>query len=102
MQLGLSVFHDTYENSARAPRYKGKLLEAPELMMEKLRLFYRNEFWLPEQSAMWDPWVKNVQLRRNSVHAFQDCDLGDHGDFLNDVRIYLEFLGEINDRLPYP
>ena len=90
MQLGLSVFHDTYETSARAPRDKGgKPLEAPELMMERLRLFYRDEFWLPEQSARWDPWVQKVQRRRNSVHAFQDRDLGDHADFLNDTRITL-------------
>ncbi len=102
MQLGLTVFHQNYSASDKAPKKKGELVEAPEAMMEQLRVFFRDVFWLPEESKHWDPWVLNVQRRRNAVHSFTDRDLGTHAEFLADVRVYLAFLGAINGRLPYP
>lgn len=103
MQLGLTVFHADYSRSERATRDpKGVITDAPDLMLEKLRIFFRDEFWLPKESANWDPWVQSVQRRRNAVHAFTERDLGTHAEFLADVRTYLTFLAAINDRLPYP
>lgn len=102
MQLGLTVFHQDYSASDDAPRKKGELVEAPDAMMEQLRVFFRDVFWLPAESQQWDSWVLNVQRRRNAVHSFTDRDLGTHAEFLADVRVYLAFLAAINERLPYP
>lgn len=102
MQLGLTVFHREYSASDDAPKRKGKLVEAPDAMMEHLRVFFRDVVWLPAESKRWDAWVLNVQRRRNAVHAFANRDLGTHAEFLADVRVYLPFLSAINDRLPYP
>jgi len=102
MQLGLTVFHADYSRSTRAPRSKGVVTEAPDLMLNTLRIFYRDEFWRLAESARWDKWAESVQQRRNGVHAFAERNLGSHTDFLSDVRTYLEFLAAINNRLPYP
>lgn len=102
MQLGLTVFHQDYSASDDAPKKKGELVEAPDAMMEQLRVFFRDVFWRPAESKRWDSWLLNVQRRRNAVHSFADRDLGTHAEFLADVRVYLAFLAAINERLPYP
>jgi len=43
-----------------------------------------------------------IQQRRNAIHAYKDREIGNHDEFLLDVKTYLKFLRYINERLPYP
>ncbi|MEW5741714.1 MAG: hypothetical protein AB1938_22535, partial [Myxococcota bacterium] len=96
MQLLLSVWlHDFRREFDREK-------EPPELMLHSVQTFFSQNVWTDAERAVWDPWVTEVRKRRNAVHAFCDRDLGEHADFLADVRRYLHFMKAINSRLPYP
>ena len=46
--------------------------------------------------------MKLVQERRNAIHAFKDRPIGDGAEFWEAVHDYLDMLGDVDDRLPYP
>jgi len=50
----------------------------------------------------WDQWVLHIQQRRNAIHAYKDREIGTFDEFWEDLRQYLEFLNELEGRVPYP
>jgi hypothetical protein len=97
MFLALSYADPTQDVSTFRER-STRLIDA-DLNLERLRRFFlMRELW----SSEWDAYVKQVQSRRNAMHAFQARDLGDAREFEQAVRGYLKLLREINAELPYP
>lgn len=99
MKLLLSVWYETYrEDSADAIVRRGKLQDPDGLQLESLRQYFRRIIW----DETWDEWVRHIQQRRNTIHAYKGRDIGTYGEFLDSVRTHLKFLRYINFRLPYP
>jgi len=101
MKLFLSVYHQTYlndENYIAMRTVRGVFQNADELRFDPMRQYFSKAIWDED----WDQWVHHIQLKRNSIHAYIDRDIGTHQEFLKDIRKYLTFLRYINARLPYP
>ena len=43
-----------------------------------------------------------IQQRRNAIHAFQAKDIGSTADLHAAIPVLLQFIEDINKRLPYP
>jgi hypothetical protein len=68
-----------------------------------LRSFFSEKIWdLKSDNADWDVWLNKIQERRNAIHAFRNREIGDFQEFHKETRTYLEFMTEIDSRLPYP
>ncbi len=116
MKLFLSVWYKDYKvelfkDDIKAIKDKnGNLIDPDSLMLDKLRTFfskriYKNDIrerWKQEGSTDWIDWILFIQNKRNAIHAFKDRDIGDFDIFFKNVRLYLEFLRNLTDDLPYP
>jgi hypothetical protein len=97
LKLFLGVYYNNYKADV------GAIIREPDgATMDPLRQFFKKRIWSSGATDNWDPWIQRVQLRRNSVHAFKDRDIGRHCDLIEDMRSYLVFLRRINFQLPYP
>jgi len=101
MKLFLSVYYMDYRKDIVAIKKDGDLIEPDTLKLEQMRIFFKKSVWVNGVEE-WDDWILKIQQRRNAVHAYKNRDIGTFNEFYDDVRKYLEFLQNINDRLPYP
>ena len=100
MKLFLSVWYKDYKNYLEAIK-KEKLTDPDSLQFEPMRQFFRKRIWRNKDED-WDAWIRHIQHRRNTIHAYKSRDIGTFDEFFIDVRRYLKFLRYINSRLPYP
>lgn len=98
MKLFLSVFYTGYKSDVEAIKNKGKLVDPDGLQLESMRHFFKKRIWGKD----WDEWIRFIQNRRNTIHAYKCKDIGTFEEFFYNVGKYLKFLRYINDRLPYP
>lgn len=103
LKLFLCVYYEDYKKDEAAERKKGELVIPSELMMEKARRFMK-KIGIWEQECDWDLWIGHIQKRRNAIHAFKPCEegIGSFNEWKKDIRVYLYFQKNIDDRLPYP
>jgi hypothetical protein len=112
LKFFLCVFLHDYRHSVRSKRAesifkklweerKSEAKDADLLKFDDLREFYRAEVWegLPDVDK-WDQWLRHVQERRNTIHAFKNRDLGNFDELRGDLCIYRKFLDEIRFSLP--
>jgi hypothetical protein len=91
------------EDFQAAPRHLRKNLDEPDkLILEALRIFFKEEILSSEEKTDWTDWILLIQQRRNSIHAFQERDIGDFAEFYESVRMYAVFLDHLQSRVPYP
>jgi hypothetical protein len=102
LKLFLGVYYNEYRADADAITRSGAIQDPDGLKMEPLRQFFKRRIWISAPSDNWDPWIQRVQLRRNSIHAFKEREIGSHCDLIEDMQRYLVFLRRINGQLPYP
>ena len=100
MKLFLSVYYEDYKRDILAIRRASDFKDPDSLTLEPMRIFFKQRIWCNGEN--WDTWISHIQQRRNAIHAYKDRELGNFEDFFVDVRIYLDFLKDINGRLPYP
>ncbi|MEM6692832.1 MAG: alpha/beta hydrolase [Planctomycetota bacterium] len=111
MKFFLSVHASDYERSVKTQRSTGVFktlwnqktsdVKSPDgLMLEKLRHIFQSEIWDEHDQRNWSAWVAHIRDRRNSIHAYQDRDLGGFDELWIDVRILSEFVNHLNSCLP--
>lgn len=101
LKLFLSVFYKDYLKPAQVGVIKrGTKLDPDGCGLNDLRQFFAKEVWREEFD--WDVWIKHVQERRNSIHAFKHRDIGTFAEWRNDLRLHLGFIHDLDSRLPYP
>lgn len=99
LKLFLSVHYTTYQQDVDAIRNRrGNVQEPDVLSLEPLRQFFRKKIW----NETWDCWIQHIQYCRNAIHAYKSRELDSHAEFIDDLRMYLQFLRYVNFRLPYP
>lgn len=98
MKLLLCVYIDGYYQTPICRRKK--IIDPDNLSFEDLKQFFAATIW-PACSKRKD-FVDKIQKRRNAVHAFRDRYIGDFDEFHDSVGEFLEFVGEIYTRLPWP
>jgi hypothetical protein len=94
------VFYEDYCKDANAIRDKGILVDPDGLAFERLRHFFQKAVWTEYDN--YDQWILEVQLRRNAIHAFKDRDIGTFDDYYESIRMYREFLKDMDYRVPEP
>lgn len=104
LKLFLCVYYEDYKADIDAIKEnkKNKLIDPDAAMFEKIRQFYKKSVWIDSPRDNWDPWIHHIQMRRNSIHAFKDRNIGTHNELVMDIRRYLVFVRRINSQLPYP
>lgn len=101
MKFFLSVFLMDYLKDPAKSR--GKDVDPDGLQLEGLRQFFlRRNVWMENNESRWDKWVLHIQQRRNAIHAYKDREIGTFDEFWGDLRQYLEFLDELEGRVPDP
>lgn len=100
MKLFYCVYYNDYANDENKKFYKGKERKPNELSFDVLRKFSLGKLW--DEGDKWGTWVEKVQHMRNAIHSFNDRNIGTAIEFLEDVKLYYEFINEVNTMLPYP
>ncbi len=93
LKLFLSIYNEDYLKS-RKKDGKG----AASLTLGGLEYFIKEHEILDSEKM---EYILHVRSMRNTVHAFNDCDLFTHEEYDASVRQYLNFLRYVNFRLPY-
>ncbi len=91
--LMLCVYLSSYEKHGGGKR-------PDKLTLGGARMFFADVVWDSEEKEEWDPWIEEVQRRRNAIHAFRDRDIGTFEEFWSDVEKYGRLLEMIDSRLP--
>lgn len=109
LRLFFAVYINDYNNSAedlaaidalrkKGPK-KGEHYPPDELAMEKIRqLIARRKIFTDAETAL----ISLVQSRRNSIHSFNDREIGRTDEFRAAVSNYRLFIANFASRLPYP
>jgi len=96
----LSVYYEDYKNDIKAIRKNGDISEPEGVKLELLRHFFAHSVWI--ESDDWDGFIAHVQSRRNSIHSYQDREIGTLTDLKSSIRKYRDFLYDLDSRAPYP
>lgn len=102
MKLFLSVYHNDYLTDEDKIRQRGKDIDPDIAAFDGLRRYLLKVLWKNDENHHLNVWLKLIQQRRNTIHAYQDKEIDDFVDFRIQVRNYLEFLIDIVGRLPIP
>jgi hypothetical protein len=100
LKLFLCVFYNDYFSDEDAIKKKGYLQNPDILMFGQLRQFFVKKIW--DTSSNWDKWLNHIQKKRNAIHGFKECNIGDFDMWRQDLRNHLVFIKDINLYLPYP
>jgi len=100
MRLFLSAYYRTYVDDIEVIRRRGEVVDPDECRLEDLRQFFINRIWIRRRN--FNDYVQLVQQRRNAIHAFRRRDIGSFDEWKLLPPTHLEFVHDINDRLPYP
>jgi hypothetical protein len=97
----MCVYYADYCKNDNAVRdSKGSMVDPDSVNFERLRHFFRKAVWTEYDS--YDPWILEIQQRRNAIHAFKDLDIGTFDDYYESLRRYREFLMDVSSRVPEP
>lgn len=100
MKLFLSVHYREYRSDEQAFKKRDRTQDPDGLSLEPLINFFTGRIWA--RDAKWREWTQMVQQRRNAIHAFKARSIGTTEELHAALEVLLEFVRDINDRLPYP
>ena len=101
LKLFLSVWYQDYKVDADAIKdQRGRTKDPDVCELEPLRQFFVKRIWTTGPN--WDPYVRQIQQRRNAVHAFRGRNIGTFPEWREELRKHLSFVRCINSGLPYP
>jgi len=70
---------------------------------EIARRFFVRHVWIDSERDGWDQWLVSIRNCRNSIHSYQDRDIGDLTRLHRAIREYLAFLRDLHGSIPgYP
>lgn len=102
MKFFLSVYFENYKTDINAIKQRGQQVEPDGTMFNSLRLFFEKSVWDDSERKDKDEWLKEVQSKRNAIHAYRDREIEDFSFFREQVKIFLSFLMDLLNRVPYP
>ena len=95
------VYYEDYRKDDNAIRdSKGTMIDPDGVTFERLRHFFKKSVWTEFDS--YDPWILEIQQRRNAIHAFKDREIGTIDDYYESLQRYREFLIDVDCRVPEP
>lgn len=100
LKLFYCVYYNDYLAKPKTNTRTGDIVEPNNLKFEALKIFSRNKIWY--QGTDWDLWIEKIQQRRNAIHSFNDREIGNADEFMDDLVKFADFTETINDRFPYP
>jgi hypothetical protein len=101
MKWFLCVYECDYARR-RVVTESGRDLAPDELRFLRLCQFFRDHVWMPDGTDGWYSWCDKVRRRRNTVHAYEDRDLGTWDECRRDIQRYRDFLQELEAGVPDP
>lgn len=102
MKFFLSVYYENYKDDGNALIRRGKQITPDGAMFNDLRIFFRQSVWNDTELTVKNDWLKEIQEKRNAIHAYRDRDIEDFHSFRHHVKRYLSFLIDLLNRIPYP
>ena len=102
MKFFLSVYYEDYKADKNIPMRWNKQVDPDSTMMNELILFFNKSIWDDTEKEDKSNWLKEVQQKRNAIHAYKDRDIGNFHLFRQHVKTYLLFLLNLLSRVPYP
>lgn len=106
LKLFISIYYQDFQGDTEALRYANAYDEKKEthkepdgLTLDVLRKFVVKKKLFNESDV---EMLQLVQSRRNAIHAYKDRELGTVNEYRDCVRGYMEFLTDVDLRVPYP
>lgn len=102
MKFFLSVYYEDYKNDINAIKKWGQQVDPDGAMFDGLRTFLEKSVWSDNERQDKNDWLKEIQEKRNAIHAYRDREIEDFHSYRNQVKKYLSFLIDLLSRVPYP
>lgn len=101
LQVMLGIFYEDFEEESYRPTYRGRELDLDEINFFKLLKFLETtNFWNDNEKDYWINWLHNLRKYRNTIHAFEDKDLGTWDKVQEYTMILGTLLQNFHHRLP--
>ncbi|WP_340372803.1 hypothetical protein [Peribacillus sp. FSL E2-0218] len=102
MKFFLSVYYNDYKDDINAIKNWGQQVDPDGAMFDGLRKFFEKSVWNDSERQDKNNWLKEIQGKRNTIHAYRDREIDDFNSFRNQVKKYLSFLIDLLEQVPYP
>lgn len=97
----LSVYYEDYKKDINAIRNKEGVRDPDGVTLQPLRQFFERSVWTESDKEL-ATWIKDLQQRRNAIHAYEHREISTLDELKKGIRYYLHFLDELDGRVPYP
>lgn len=94
LKLFLTVYIEDMMQAANSPK------RVSSMRLQGLRDFYRVNIWDRKLGLDWDAYVEKVQNRRNTIHAYEQKDIGSWSEWRECVIAHLQFIKSLTSLLP--
>lgn len=92
------VFYLDYLKNPKTTK-KGTSIEPNEMSFEDLKQYSVGKLWKDKRDKEYI-WVEKIQNMRNAIHIFNYKDIGDSKEFMNDIKMYYDFVDNILSHFP--
>ena len=98
LKLFFVVYLDDYQRDETSIRDEhGNLIFPDKVTFDRLIAFY-----LKKIDTKHETFLRRVQTRGNAIHHFNDRDIGNQDELIDDIVQFNEFLDSVDGLLPYP
>ena len=96
----LKLFYCAYiDDYKKNPVSKNrKVIEPNNLSFEDLKSYSEGKLY--KAGDGWKDWIDSVQKKRNAIHSFNKRDIGNAGDYYDDLEKLYSFIEKLRMQLP--
>jgi len=97
IKLFLSAFIEDYLKNPLVDRKKNKVIKPKEIGFDSLIGLY-----VKHGDPLFEDYLRRIQFRGNAIHHFNDREIGNQSELIEDIKMFKNFLLAVNSQLPYP
>lgn len=94
LKLFLTLYIEDAKKAENPPQ------KVSSMRLQPLRDFYRTNIWDKNYGFDWDAYVEKVKNRRNTIHAYEQKDIGSWPEWRECVIAHLQFIKSLTSLLP--
>lgn len=97
IKLFLSAFIEDYLKNPLIDKKSNKVIKPKKISFDSLISLY-----VKHGDPSFEDYLRRIQFRGNAIHHFNDREIGDQCELVEDIKMFKDFLLAVNSQLPYP
>ncbi|HIF9086025.1 TPA: hypothetical protein ACX6RS_003379 [Photobacterium damselae] len=97
IKLFLSAYIEDYLKDPLVKGHNNKVIKPKNIGFDSLISLY-----VKHGDSSFEDYLKRIQFRGNAIHHFNDREIGNQKELIEDIKMFKNFLLAVNSQLPYP